>query len=966
MKVPAFQGVLSQVPANDQPTQLEPEGRARPSLLRGGLEAEAVPGYEIVDVLGRGGMGVVYQARQLALKRTVALKMILTGVHASPGQLVRFRAEAEAVARLQHPNIVQVYEIGEHKGLPYISLEFVDGGSLDKHLAGAPQAPRLAARLMERLARAMHYAHQKGIVHRDLKPANVLLQKPFSREGPGSTEDRTKPEGDKGRPSIPLSSTSSTAGGAAAAVTWTPKITDFGLAKQLEEESGQTRSGAILGTPSYMAPEQAQGAVHSIGPASDVYALGSMLYETLTGRPPFRAAKPLDTVQQVISQDPVPPSRLNPKVPRDLETICLKCLQKEPRKRYASAEALAEDLRRFQASEPIEARPTPMWERAWKWARRRPAVAALVAVIGLAAVGLLWGGLWYNGQLRHERDRAELERDRAETNFRMAFQAVDNLLREVGAKDLENEPHMEQQRRRLLEKALRYYQEFLKQKSDDPIVRKQTGKAHKQLGDVFRLLQQTAEAEKAYQKAIAHLDRLAAEFPEEAEYQNALAESYNWLGELYRESDRLNEAAAVYREALKIQEKLAADYPKEPEYPRNKARSLFNLGIVFQDKGQAPEAEKAFAGAIAILKDPKIQFPDEPPHRQELARALINLGLFLTSRSVDQALAANSEALALLKPLAEKLSSPEFRKELAIIYNNRALILIHAGRQAGNQDAPAGAASAVGLGYSPLGTGLYCVPHALLTGRAQRKWAFFKQAEEENRKAWVIAKKLVNDFSSVPGYQKELANTYNLRGVVHYTIDLAQTADDWEKAVGLWRNLAQTYPRVADYQAKLAEAMRNLGLLLDREKKYGEARLKFEEALEHLQKALKAKPNKPDFLNSLFLLRQSLAESLVEMNDHKAAVRTARELARTLPHSGRGYFLAACFIARCVGKVGADATLSEAKRVALKKQYGDLALDMLKRALDRKHPVDFTDKNLKAIRDREDFKGLAGPSEGPG
>ena len=259
------------------------------------LRSGAPDGYTLLGELGRGGMGVVYKARQTALRRIVALKMIRAGDHASAADLERFRTETESIARLQHPHIVQIHEVGELHGLPYFALEFCAGGSLEKKLAGTPLLPDEAAALVEKLAQAMQAAHDKGVIHRDLKPANVLL-----------TEDGT------------------------------PKITDFGLAKKLDE-AGQTQTGAIMGTPSYMAPEQAGGKSQEVGPACDIYALGALLYDCLTGRPPFRAATPLDTVLQVVSQEPVPPTQLNAKVPRDLETICLKCLHKEARKRYATA-----------------------------------------------------------------------------------------------------------------------------------------------------------------------------------------------------------------------------------------------------------------------------------------------------------------------------------------------------------------------------------------------------------------------------------------------------------------------------------------------------------------------------------------------------------------------------------------------------------------------------------------------------
>jgi WD40 repeat protein/Tfp pilus assembly protein PilF len=337
-----------------------------------------IPGYEILGELGRGGMGVVYRARQVSLNRLVALKMILAGGHAGREHLARFQLEAETVARLQHPHIVQIYEVGQHEGRPYLALELVEGESLDRNLRGLPQPPRLAARLVETLAEAVHVAHQRGIVHRDLKPANILLQR---GEGRGATG---------GGNSAPLSSLASRPSPLAPI----PKITDFGLAKQLDSNADQTRTGAILGTPSYMAPEQAQGKAKAVGPAADVYALGAILYELLTGRPPFKAATVLDTLEQVRSQEPVAPGRLQPRLPRDLETICLKCLEKDPRKRYATAQALAADLKRLLADEPIAARPVGRAERLRRWCRRNPVVASLSAVlIALLLLGAMATGL---------------------------------------------------------------------------------------------------------------------------------------------------------------------------------------------------------------------------------------------------------------------------------------------------------------------------------------------------------------------------------------------------------------------------------------------------------------------------------------------------------------------------------------------------------------------------------------------
>ncbi|MFI5460855.1 MAG: protein kinase [Isosphaerales bacterium] len=345
----------------------------------------AIPSYDVLEVIGEGGMGVVYKARQRGLNRLVALKMIRGGERPRPDHLARIRIEAEAVARLRHPNIVQIYEIGEVDGLPFLSLELLEGGTLDDRLAGNPQPGRTAAELIATLARAIQTAHEAGIVHRDLKPSNVL----FTDDG-------------------------------------IPKITDFGLAKRLESDSRQTESGQIMGTPSYMAPEQAMGHTKDVGPAADVYALGAILYEMLTGRPPFKGETPMETVRQVVNDEVVPPTSLVPKVARDLETICLHCLNKEQSRRYRSALALAEDLERFLAGNPIKARRTPLWERGFKLARRRPVATMLYTLGLLGTLGL--SGAWqqYSSRQR-EHEREEIQR-KAEVQRR-------NVLALVGAQD---------------------------------------------------------------------------------------------------------------------------------------------------------------------------------------------------------------------------------------------------------------------------------------------------------------------------------------------------------------------------------------------------------------------------------------------------------------------------------------------------------------------------------------------------
>jgi len=374
------------------------------SRLPIGSAVPAIPGYEMLKELGRGGMGVVYQARQVGPDRLVALKMILSGEYADARMLARFLIEGEMLGRLRHPHIVQIYECGAHGDRPYLALEFISGGSLADRLDGQPLPPAEAARLVQQLAEAVHHAHLQGVVHRDLKPANVLLDTATDRVG-------------------------------------VPKVTDFGLAKPMDSGDRLTATGEVMGTPHYMAPEQARGD-KDLGPLADVYALGAILYETLTGRPPFRGESSLETIFKVVHDEPVPPRRLQPKVPLDLETIALKCLEKDPKRRYASAEKLAEDLQRYLNREPILARPIGAVERGWKWAQRKPALAALSAAVVVAMLlGFIGvsGAAWYAlaGWSEADRQRALVDRQRSQAEMRRLDAESARKLAETRRQDAE-------------------------------------------------------------------------------------------------------------------------------------------------------------------------------------------------------------------------------------------------------------------------------------------------------------------------------------------------------------------------------------------------------------------------------------------------------------------------------------------------------------------------------------------------
>jgi len=877
-------------------------------------ELPTIPGYEILGVLGRGGMGVVYKARQINLNRLVALKMMPAGAHASPHLLARFHVEAEAVASLQHPNIVQIYEVGAHGQCPYFSLEFMDGGSLEEKFGAKPQPARLAAELVETLARAMHCAHQRGVIHRDLKPANILLASAV--RSPWSVA------GDHGLRTTDCG--------------LIPKITDFGLAKRLEDTS-QTQTGAILGTPSYMAPEQAAGHIRAIGPATDVYALGAILYELLTGRPPFHGKSIMETIQQVQFQEPLPLARWRVKVPHDLEIICFKCLEKEPRKRYASAEALADDLHRFLTAEPIHARPVGSWERAAKWARRRPALAALLGVSALFLLSLLGVSLSYNARLQTALMTAE-------ANFQRARRAVDKVLTVMAEEHLADKPHMEEKQKELLADALTIYKEFLSEKSNDPIVQDDTALAHNRMGDILRVLGKNDLAEEAYGQAIRLLGPLAQSAPTISKYRDHLAHSFNYLGEALRMAGHREEAKEAYVQALELLQELALQYPEAPAYQQKLSRTVYNLGILSADSSPK-EAEKLYHQAIATLEKLANQFPDVPAYHQDLARSYLNLGAVLcTTKCFQEAKEANDKAIALLENLVKKYpANREYRLELAVSCNN--------------------------LGNSLTAIGEY------------------GQAEAVLRKAVRALEELTRDFPRVPSFRRQLASAYNGLGfLLDRTFRWPAAKDAWLAARSIYQQLVLEYPVDLDYQAELGRVHGNLGWLcyhplrLERElagffdlhqadasaplgrvlrrlawlefqrSELAAARRHLEDGTRYLELALKSNPAKPDYLDALRKQYEILASTVDKL-----------ALSGNAGHTAEASYRVAGYLARLVALLEMDTQLAEAERKRRVKMYTDAALASLKEAI-RSGYTDIDhlrhDPALEPLRRREDFAKL--------
>jgi eukaryotic-like serine/threonine-protein kinase len=543
--------------------------------------APRIPGYEVQSILGRGGMGIVYLARHQALDRKVALKVLHEVRQNEPEHRARFEREAAAVAKCQHPNLVQIHEIGEFGGQSYIVLEYVEGQTLARALAGVPQPPRDAAALVETLARAIDHAHTRGVIHRDLKPANVLL----------------------------------TADGQ-------PKITDFGLAK-IDEGTTRTEVGAIMGTLAYMAPEQALGGAAKVGPRADIYALGAILYESLTGRPPFRAESPEMVFHQLIHSDVAAPSRTQSGVPRDLEAICLKCLEKSPARRYASALELADDLRRFQRGDPIRARRIGTLRRFAKWTHRHPwqMTAATTAITaGLAFVVLTYR---HNLELEAEVERTQAQTALARLNYQEARSAIQAMLgrlddrRHAGSAQLLGLRHDQQQ------DALSFYDRILRQvDSTDPAVRADTARALNEGAKIQDALGRTDLAGDYVRRSLQLAESLGSDRPNDPGDLRLRVDCLSQLSVYLADSQR-DQAAEFGRQAIALAERLARVSPDDPATLDQLATCHNNYANTLLPRG-SDEVVSHHEKAIEIREriDPKRL----PNVKIALAESLINLG----------------------------------------------------------------------------------------------------------------------------------------------------------------------------------------------------------------------------------------------------------------------------------------------------------------------------------------------------
>jgi serine/threonine-protein kinase len=782
----------------------------------------SLPGYEILRELGRGGMGIVYWAWQSGARRLVAVKMMLAGDYGSPQQRARFRIEAEAVGRLQHTNIVSIYEVGEEGNRPYLSMEYVGGGSLADKLAGTPLPARAAAELVETLARAMDYAHQRGIVHRDLTPTNVLL----TTEG-------------------------------------VPKISDFGLAK-LTVGGGdmRTQTGSVLGTPSYMAPEQAEGRTGDIGPSTDVYALGAILYEMLTGRPPFRAATPLETLQQVRGQEPVSLRRLQPKVPLDLETICLKCLSKEPPKRYATAKELADDVRRYLQEEPIQARRTSLPERAWRWCRRNPAVAGLLLTVGVvlltAVVGLAIGLVVLDEEQRRTEQRrkeAVAERVRADANAKaaaeqrsLALETLKNVVFDIQA-ELKHRPAMQPFRKKMLEKAAEGLQRVARSAETAAQVDHSMASAHIELGDIFLLLGEgAAKARGHYETAERIAQALTEHDPAHSLGQRDLTLAYQGLGKASLELGDLSAAEAAIGKSLTIAKRRARFDPANIEAQRDLVRSWTDVGDLNENLGHTAVARDAYTNAVMLSQNLARECPG-PLMQRQLGLSYSRLGNVLEKQG-DFKAARNAfvEAQSIVKNLAQAdPGSDQVQRDLFISCKrlgdvSLALGDVQAARKAFEE------ALQVGKARAHADPSNIDIQRDLSTayvrlGKISQRLADAPAVRESFREAVTIMKEVTRADPANAQSRLGLGNCYMWLGDASLQQGDVQAAREaFDRAVAIGLELTRVAPPISDAEHHLCDAYDSIAGLSLKAGDIGAAREAYGKAIAIAEKRARSDP----------------------------------------------------------------------------------------------------------------------------
>jgi tetratricopeptide (TPR) repeat protein/predicted Ser/Thr protein kinase len=750
-------------------------GAIRPPLQRddrGSVPTSApeIESFEILSLLGEGGMGLVYEAEQQNPRRKVALKVVRAGWGFDDYQTKLFHREVQALARLRHPGIAAIYQAGRSRdGRHYFAMELIRGQPLGDFVRSRQLPIRDRLALFLKVCDAVNYAHQHGVIHRDLKPSNIMIDS----EG-------------------------------------VPKVLDFGLARVTDSDVAattvRTDLGRIQGTLAYMSPEQALGDPGKIDLRSDVYSLGVICYELLTGQLPYQVSRaPIPQALRIILEHPpCKPSTILRSLRGDLETIALKALEKDPERRYQHTTTLAEDLQRFLAHQPILARRTPPTQRMWRWCRRNPALAA---VTGLAVAVFLLGFAGITWQWQVSRQNADL----AEKNFQKARDAVDQMLTEVGEQSLENVPHMTPVRKALLEKALSFYLDLAGQRSDDPDLRLEIGRAWQRVADITRILGDLDRSRAAHGQAVAVLDELSSQFPNVPEYRRNLAGALFSLGVLLKnEIEDKAEALKAYRRAIDLRATLVAEFPNVPAYRRELAHNYTDLGLVLGDLDHHDESVAELRQGLALRQQLADEFPAAPVYREDLAHAHHWLGSVLMKTNKLQEAEEHFRACMTIREaaLAEPAAPAELRADLAHIQMYLGQVLMKMGRaEEAAEEFFRGVANgermiegfpnipeyrkhlAVNLGY---------LSEALVSlGR-------LKPAEQAIQNSIIQTQYLVSNFPDSSVYRRGLAwRHYHLAEVLFQADKREEARSQFEQAFADFEEVITRFPKNAQANAQL-------------------------------------------------------------------------------------------------------------------------------------------------------------------
>lgn len=805
--------------------------------------------YEILEVLGKGGMGVVYAARQVSLNRAVAIKMIKPGLLDHDDGVRRFRNEADAVALLDHPGIVPIYEVGDHEGQHYFSMKLIEGGSLAPQLKNYAKDPRLVARVIAKTASAVAHAHTRGILHRDLKPANILID----HEGQ-------------------------------------PHVTDFGLAKRVEELPGAelTQTGQILGTPAYMSPEQASGRRGGISTASDVYGLGAVLYAMLTGKAPFGGDSVVETLDAVRNQPPVAPRRVNNETPHDLETITLRCLEKDPRRRYPTAQALADDLNAWLDHRPISARRVGSLERAWLWCKRRPAVAALSAatliaiIVGTASVIAVQAAS--NRELATEVAATKRAEERAEKQLDRAMESIKDYYSGFSQDAITSEQIPLAVREQLLEKPREFYegltQGLAANNAATPRELRLLAAGKLSLGEIFLILGRHDEARVQTDAAIAQFEALVEVSGADPVASRAgLATCYNQLSDILLGTGDTAAARAPLNKSIILSESLIEEEPNESGLRNLLAQAHSDMGNLMQAVGEVPAAQVSHEKAIAQYTILTKADPTEAAYLQGLAISYGNLGLALNARS-DWTAAQNAYGKAIetqKKLVAAHPNKASYLDSLASSYTNLGLLL-HS--KAKYPTARTRHQEAVEI-YETLVTRHPGIPEYLdglaggytNLGRAFTYTGETEAATDANRNAVHRYTMLVASRPNVATYQDGLARSHvNLGAALKDQNQIAAATEAYLEGIAIGKSLAAGHPDVPEYQYLLAVTNGNLAEIQQHNGDLTAAKQAYIDAIAVLDILVKDHPDDPNYQYALSVFRFNLGQLLQEQGDAKGAL----------------------------------------------------------------------------------------------